>query len=101
MTVETRWGVSAGGGGAGAAGAGGAVELARAAFEGGDHAAHRLAEQDLDDLLQYSRLEFKIDEEVDAAAAGHRRERPVIVEIAERSLGIGHVDAPRRVEGDP
>ena len=51
-------------------------------------------------LLQHARLELEIDKEIDAAAARHRLEHPVIVEVAERPLGIGHVDAARRVERD-
>ncbi len=67
-------------------------------LEGGDHAAHRLAEQHLDDALQHPRLELEIDKEIDAAAARRRLEHPVVVEVAERPFGIGDVDAARRIE---
>ena len=67
-------------------------------LEGGDHAAHRLMKQHLDDPLQEARLELEIDKEVDAAAARRLFENPVIVEIAERPLGVFDIDAARRVE---
>src|SRR5260370_34569239 len=54
----------------------GAVEVAGAFFEGADHAAHRLAEEDLDHLLHQPRLEFEIDKEIDPAAARHSFEDP-------------------------
>src|SRR5204862_1810844 len=38
--------------------------------------------------------------EIEAAAARHPLEHPVVVEVAERPLGIAHIDAPRRVERD-
>src|SRR5205823_2748670 len=79
---------------------GGAVEVLRAVFEGGDHSAHRLMEQQLDDALQDPRLEFEIDKEIEPATACHLLEHPVVVEVAERALGIGHIDAARRVERD-
>ena len=67
-------------------------------LEGGDHAAYRLVKQHLDDALQEARLELEIDKEVDAAAARRLFENPVIVEIAERPLGVFDIDAARRVE---
>src|SRR5207248_4049566 len=45
-------------------------------------------------------LEFEIDKEIEPAAARHPLEHPMVVEIAERPLGIGDIDAPRRVERD-
>src|SRR6266568_458932 len=71
---------------AGSCGRRGAVEVLRAVFEGGDHAAHRLVEQELDDALQDPRLEFEIDKEIEPAAAGHPVEDPVVVEVAKRAL---------------
>src|SRR5438132_11457441 len=76
------------------------IEIAGAFFEGADHAAYRLAEQHLDKLLHQPGFEFEIDIEIDATAAPHRLEHPVIVEAAEGPLGIGHIDAPRPVEDD-
>ena len=46
----------------------GAVKVAGALLEGADHAADRLAEQDLDQPLQQARLEFEIDKKADPAA---------------------------------
>jgi hypothetical protein len=78
----------------------GTVEVAGAVFESADHAADGLAEQNLDQTLQQAGLEFEIDKEADTAAAGHCRKGPMIIEITKRPLGIGDVDAPRRVERD-
>ncbi len=58
-------------------------------------------EQQLDDALQDPRLELEIDKEIEAAAARHLLEHPMVVEVAERPLGVGDVNAARRVELDP
>src|SRR3954447_17089981 len=76
----------------------GAVELPRAALEGGNHAAHRLVKQHLDDALQYSRAKFEIDKELDPAAARRPLENPVIVQVFEWPLGIGYVNPVRRAQ---
>ena len=83
-----------------AAGRRDAVEVAGAFFEGADHAAHRFAEQHLDHPLHQPGLEFEIDIKIDAAPPLHPLEHPMVVEPAERSLGVGHVDTPGRVERD-
>src|SRR5262249_31637046 len=78
-----------------------AIELAGAGFEGTDHALHRLVEEDADDPLQHARAGFEIDIEIDEAAAILLwNELPVIVEIAERALGVAHIDAAGAVEHD-
>src|SRR5260370_37424951 len=46
-------------------------------------------------------MEFEMDKEVDAAAARHSCEDPMVVEAAERALRIGHIDMPGRVERHP
>src|SRR6202040_1615449 len=70
-------------------------------FESAVHAAHRFVEQHLDDALQEARLEFEVDKEIEAATARHLLEHPMVVEVAEWSLGVLHIDAPRRIEPDP
>src|SRR5262249_6072814 len=76
------------------------VEVLGALFKSADHAAHRLAEQHLNQLLHQARLEFEIDIEIDPAAPRRPLEHPVVVEASERSLGVGYVDPPRRIERD-
>src|ERR1700686_751006 len=56
--------------------------------------------QHLDDPLQNPRLELEIDKEIEAATARHLLEDPIVVQIAERPFGIGHIDAARRIEPD-
>ena len=48
------------------------IELPRPGLEGGDHAAHRLVEQEADQVLQDLRLELEVDIEVDQAAVRMR-----------------------------
>ena len=62
------------------------------------HAEQRVLAYTPDQLLHQPRLEFEIDIEIDAAAARHLVEHPTVVEAPEWSLGIGDVDAPRRIE---
>src|SRR5262249_60840503 len=76
------------------------VEVLGALFKSADHAAHRLAEQHLDQLLHQARLEFEIDIEIDPTAAWRLLEHPVVVEAPEWALGVGYVDPPRRIERD-
>src|SRR5215471_10022051 len=78
-----------------------AVEITGAFFKRADHAADRCAEQNLDQPLQQMRLELEIDKEAHPAASRIGCKSPMVVEIAERSLGIGDIDAARRVERDP
>jgi aminocarboxymuconate-semialdehyde decarboxylase len=75
----------------------GTVEVAGTVFESADHPADGLAEQDLDQALQQAGPEFEIDKKGDPAATRYRGKDPVVVQIAKRPLGIGDVDAPRRV----
>src|SRR5258708_39481989 len=72
------------------------IEIARALFEGADHAADRLAEQHLDQLLEHAGSKFEIDIEIDAAAARHRLEDPAVGQPPKRTLGVSDIDAPRR-----
>ncbi len=69
------------------------VQVQRPGFEGGDHSADRFVEQNAHHLLQESRPEFEVDEEIDLAGIlAMRSEYPVIVKIFERSVLIGDVD---------
>src|SRR5690606_41672277 len=61
---------------------------------------HRFVEERADQTLQNHRLELKVDEEVDDAAAGRLFENPVIVEMAKRTFGIGNINSVWRAQGD-
>jgi hypothetical protein len=65
------------------------VELSGTGLEGGDHAAHGLGEQRLDQPLQEPGAELEIDVEVDRAALRVVFEDPVVVEILERAFLVG------------
>ena len=78
----------------------GADDIA-AFLEGGDHALDGLVEQGADQLLQHPRAELEIDVEVDQADILMGDEDPVVVEVAERAVGVFHVDAVRTGQRHP
>ena len=81
--------------------AAGAPYTSRARLTKARPSAHRLVEHDADRHLQQPAAELEIDEEIDPAAFRIRRERPPVLQVAERPLLVVHPNLARPVELHP